>query len=133
MYFLFSKLPYNIIKYIITFNDQFIIRNGELVSVIAKTDYRYKILGSIILNFYSYEKWNNIERYYYKFHIFYPYEKIINADFITIDVYNRLEVIDYKVNMWIRQTNLYKTNRRASVINNFTFIKYEYTRKYIII
>ena len=41
---IFSKLPNDIINYILVFNERFIIRNGELVSIISKNDYRYKLL-----------------------------------------------------------------------------------------
>ena len=45
----FSKLPNDIIKYILVFNEHFTIRNGELVSIISKNDYRYKLLHYITI------------------------------------------------------------------------------------
>jgi len=46
---IFSKLPNDIINYILVFNERFIIRNGELVSIISKNDYRYKLLHYITI------------------------------------------------------------------------------------
>lgn len=45
----FSKLPNDIIKYILVFDEHFTIRNGELVSIISKNDYRYKLLHYITI------------------------------------------------------------------------------------
>lgn len=44
---IFSRLPNDIINYILVFNERFTIRNGELVSIISKNDYRYKLLHYI--------------------------------------------------------------------------------------
>ena len=46
---IFSKLPNDIINYILVFNEHFTIRNGELVSIISKNDYRYKLLHYITI------------------------------------------------------------------------------------
>jgi len=46
---IFSKLPNDIINYILGFNENFTIRNGELVSIISKNDYRYKLLHYITI------------------------------------------------------------------------------------
>jgi len=45
----FSKLPNDIINYILGFDEHFTIRNGELVSIISKNDYRYKLLHYITI------------------------------------------------------------------------------------
>ena len=46
---LFTKLPPDIINHIISFDKHFILRKGELVSVIPKDDERYKILHFVTL------------------------------------------------------------------------------------
>ena len=46
---IFSKLPNDIINYILGFDEHFTIRNGELVSIISKNDYRYKLLHYITI------------------------------------------------------------------------------------
>lgn len=46
---IFSKLPPDIIKYILMFDKYFIIRDGEIVSIILKDDYRYNLLHYITI------------------------------------------------------------------------------------
>lgn len=46
---LFMKLPPDITNHIISFDKHFILRKGELVSVIPKDDERYKILHYVTL------------------------------------------------------------------------------------
>jgi len=46
---IFSKLLNDIVNYILGFNENFTIRNGELVSIISKNDYRYKLLHYITI------------------------------------------------------------------------------------
>jgi hypothetical protein len=65
---IFSKLPPDIIKYILIFDKRFIIRYGEIVSIIPKDDYRYNLLHYITLTDFN-KKLNitnsqNINRYY---------------------------------------------------------------------
>ena len=43
MIFIFAKLPLDIIKYILTFNENFLIVNNKIISFILKNDYRYDI------------------------------------------------------------------------------------------
>jgi len=47
---LFMKLPPDIINHIVSFDKHFILRKGELVSVIPKDDERYKILHFVTLH-----------------------------------------------------------------------------------
>ena len=42
---IFCKLPLDIIKYILLYDEHFIMRKGEIVSIIPKTDYRYILLN----------------------------------------------------------------------------------------
>ena len=57
----FSKLPNDIINYILVFDEHFTIRNGELVSIISKNDYRYKLLHYITIRLVNTEnRPNNI-------------------------------------------------------------------------
>ena len=75
MTFIFEKLPTDIIKKIVLYNDNFIIRKGEIISIIPKNDYRYKLLSNITL------KLNKIygnNRYNYFFPNLYNYEERTN-------------------------------------------------------
>lgn len=56
---IFSKLPNDIINYILGFNERFTIRNGELVSIISKNDYRYKLLHYITVRLVNTENISN--------------------------------------------------------------------------
>jgi len=47
MKFIFCNLPLYIKKYILSYDEYFIIRNGEIISIIPKKDYRYKLLNYI--------------------------------------------------------------------------------------
>ena len=47
---LFSKLHIDIINHIISFDKHFIVRKGQLISVIPKDDERYKILHFVTLH-----------------------------------------------------------------------------------
>ena len=54
MIFIFAKLPLDIIKYILTFNENFLIVNNKIISFILKNDYRYDILKYITLKYIYY-------------------------------------------------------------------------------
>ena len=41
MIFIFAKLPLDVIKYILTFNENFLIVNNKIISFILKNDFRY--------------------------------------------------------------------------------------------
>jgi len=49
MAFIFENLPTDMIKKILLYNDNFTIRKGEIISIISKNDYRYKLLSKITL------------------------------------------------------------------------------------
>ena len=55
----FCKLPFDIIKYILLYDEHFIIRKGEIISIIPKTDYRYILLNFITFNLEYFENINN--------------------------------------------------------------------------
>ena len=49
---LFTKLPADLVKYILPFDNRFIVRNNQIKNInkIAKDDYRYEILQIHIPN-----------------------------------------------------------------------------------
>ena len=67
MKFIFCKLPLDIIKYILLYDEHFIMRKGEIISIIPKTDYRYILLNFITFNVDYLENYNNELRYKYYF------------------------------------------------------------------
>lgn len=101
--FLFSNLPNDLIKYILTFDKHFIIRKDEIVSVIPKDDYRYNLLNYITINFGYHRKYGfNIERYDYLYPNLYSNEErkeqIVEDDMIQVEIkYTDLNTIDYSI------------------------------------
>lgn len=98
---IFKKLPLDIIKYILLYDDHFIMRNGEIISIIPKTDYRYILLNFITLNLYSLERFYNELRYKYYFPNLYNYEGRVknNSDIIQVNIVENIDCIKYSI--WI--------------------------------
>ena len=89
MEFKFCKLPNDIIKRILLYDERFIIRKGEIISIIPKTDYRYNLLNFITFNLGYIEKFNNNElRYNYYFPNLHNYEERSkqNSDLIQVSI-----------------------------------------------
>jgi hypothetical protein len=101
MKFLFSFLPEDIIKYILLFDEHFIMRKGEIISIIPKTDYRYNLLNFITFNLDYVEIYSNTFRYNYYFSNLYNYEgrRMNNSDIMQVTLYEHGDIINYSV--WI--------------------------------
>ncbi len=101
MVFIFSKLPIDIIKKILLYDDHFTIRKGNIVSIISKKDYRYELLKFITFNIQYVEINNKRIRCRYFFHNLYNYDgrKINNSDLIDITINLCNDIIEYYV--WI--------------------------------
>lgn len=99
--FIFRNLPLDIIKYILLYDEHFIMRRGEIISIIPKTDYRYNLLNFITFNFYYFENYNNELRYKYYFHNLYNYEgrQMNNSDLIQVNIIENNNFIKYSI--WI--------------------------------
>ena len=90
MKFLFRNLPNDIINHILLYDERFIMRKGNIVSIIPKTDYRYNLLKFITLNLRYVENYNNhMIRYMYGFPNLYNYEGRLlnNSDMIQVNLY----------------------------------------------
>jgi hypothetical protein len=87
---IFSTLPTDLITNIMLFDERFKLRNGEIVSVIPKTDYRYSLLKSIIPTFHSIATFNPLNntghyvRYEYHLPDLYTYETREGRDILQI-------------------------------------------------
>ena len=103
MKFIFHELPNDIIKYILLYDEHFIMRKGEIISIIAKSDYRYKLLDFITFKLDCVMHYNNTVGYKYYFPNLYNYEGryINNSDLIqiTINDNNNLGILQYSI--WI--------------------------------
>ena len=98
---IFCKLPLDIIKYILLYDEHFIIRKGEIVSIIPKTDYRYILLNFITFTLDYLENNYNELRYKYYFLNLYNYEGRIknNSDLIQVNINENNDFIEYSI--WI--------------------------------
>lgn len=113
------------------------MRKGEIVSIIPKTDNRYKLLDFITLKLECAENFNNEIRYKYSFHNLYNYEgrQLNNSDLfdITINEYN--DIIKYSI--WIgkqypksficNKKQIYHIENRLDY--NWIYTEFEYIRK----
>jgi|LauGreDrversion4_2_1035121.scaffolds.fasta_scaffold00544_26 hypothetical protein len=102
MKFIFSKLPNDIIQNIITFDKHFILRNGKVVSIIPKDDYRYNVLSFIIpeLNNIRYMSENRISYTYYLPNCYdIPFRKYqyIENDMLQVRIQNKKDYILYEM------------------------------------
>ena len=98
---IFRKLPFDIIKYILLYDEHFIMRRGEIISIIPKTDYRYNLLNFITFHFSEIYLQHNELRYKYYFPNLYNYEgrQINNSDLIQVNINENNNFIKYSI--WI--------------------------------
>ena len=86
---IFRSLPNDVINYILLYDDHFILRKGKIISIIPKTDKRYKLLSFITFKLDYVEHFNNFEiRYVYIFPNLYNYDgrRITNSDTIHVSI-----------------------------------------------
>jgi len=144
MEFIFSYLPKDIINNILLYDEHFIMRKGELISIIPKTDIRYKLLDCITCSLNYVEKNGNTYDYKYFFKNLYNYDgrKSNNSDLIHIKLTEYEHSVKYE--FWIgrqypkaissefgkKQIYLIEDPMQYNwVYTNFEFIRYEYIIK----
>lgn len=137
MKFLFKNLPDEIINYILLYDDHFIMRNGKLISIFLKTDYRYVVLSHITLKFAFCESYHYSTRYQYYFQNLFDYygRQRNNSDLIQVTMSESKELIKYKI--WIgRQypksfpsNNLQNFYVENPVEYHWIYTEYEYERR----
>lgn len=87
MEFIFSKLPIDLVKNILLFDDHFIMRKGNIVSIIPKNDNRYSLLKFITLKIgYIHNFNNNTKRYGYYFNNLYDYAERLNNNMDLFEI-----------------------------------------------
>jgi len=104
---IFSKLPKDIINYILIFDTNFKLRNGKLISIILKNDYRYELLNYITIKPNIYFK-----DYFYNFNG-YEYSSYKTYDYILPNIYHNEERIIERINDGIQV--LIKNNIDGSI------------------
>jgi hypothetical protein len=135
--FIFCNLPFDIKKYILLYDKHFIMRKGQVISIIPKTDYRYILLKFITFNLESLEIYNNQLKYKYYFPNLYNYEgrQMNNSDLIQVNINENNDFIKYSI--WIgkqypksidcnKKQNYYIENL---LDYNWIYTEYEYIRK----
>ena len=98
---IFHKLPSDIIKYILLYDEHFIMRKGEIISIIPKTDYRYNLLNSVTFHCSEIYLQNNELQYKHYFPNLYNYEgrQMNNSDLIQVNIHENHNFIKYSI--WI--------------------------------
>jgi hypothetical protein len=102
MKFIFRNLPDEIISSILLYDEHFIMRNGKIISIIPKSDYRYTLLNFITFKLDFVTFYNGMVRYKYYFPNLYNYEerRINNSDLIQITINeNHRDILFYSI--WI--------------------------------
>lgn len=141
---IFCNLPNDIINYILLYDDHFILRKGKIISIIPKTDERYKLLSFITFKLDYVEHFNNFWiRYVYIFPNLYNYDgrRINNSD--TIHVSMQKEGNNIKYSIWIgrqypktfpssESSEFSRYYIENSVDYNWVYTEYEYIRDIII-
>ena len=97
---IFSKLPIDIIQYILLYDEHFKMRKGKLVSIIPKSDDRYKILSFITLTLRYISDFSSKKLYRYHFNNLYNYKEREYPNNDTIDVEIK-ELNDVHYSIWI--------------------------------
>ena len=142
MKFIFSSLPIDIINNILLYDEHFIMRKGEIISIIPKTDDRYKLLNYITFNnnYINFE--NNIYMYKYYFQNLYNNIDIKNDEIIQIHLTENKDNIEYSfwigrkypksINYELGKKQIYNLENQLEynwVYTNFEFIRFQYVRK----
>jgi hypothetical protein len=138
---LFSKLPIELVKHIITFDKHFIIRNNEIISIIPKDDNRYTLLKNITLTFAHYRKFGfDRERYDYIFPNLYNdkerKEFFVEDDMIQVEMkHTDLNTIEYSIQIsrLKRKENITMVKKPIFYKGNLSdcewdYVFYNYTR-----
>jgi hypothetical protein len=141
MKFIFCNLPYYIKINILLYDEHFILRNRELISIIPKTDYRYKLLNFITFSPSCIIRENNKYIYRYYFQNIYNCNnvQIKNNEIIQIHIIENEISLEYS--FWIGRKYpksicchfgnklIYKNPLEYNwVFTNFEFIRFEYIR-----
>ena len=134
--FIFSKLPNDIIKHILLYDEHFIIRKGRITSIIPKNDYRYSLLQFITYRVGYVHKIGESTRYGYYFNNLYNYNgrNTNNSDLVEVTFTENKNSIKYSI--WIgKQYPKTVISNKKQIYNienpleyNWNYIEFKYTR-----
>ena len=135
---IFRRLPFDIIKYILLYDEHFIMRKGEIISIIPKTDYRYNLLNFITFHFSEIYPQNNEVQCKYYFPNLHNYEgrHMHNSDLIQVNIIEDNNFIKYSI--WIgkqypksiscnKKQNYYYIENPCDY--NWVYTNFEYIRR----
>jgi hypothetical protein len=132
----FGNLPMDVVKYILLFDERFILRKGELVSIIPKTDYRYRMLEFVTIGVPFIEVYGDSTRYSYNLKNRHNYKKrgAFNGDLLQVSYYKDEE--NWRFSIWIgrQRRKRRKTSKRQIFLlecpktYQWEYIEYEYVR-----
>jgi hypothetical protein len=134
---IFHKLPLDIIKHILLYDEHFIMRKGEIISIIPKTDNRYILLNLITINLDYLENYNSELRYKYYFKNVYNYERRQpnNSDLIQVNINENNDFIKYSIWIGKQYPKSISCNKKQNYyIENpleyhWIYTEYEYIRR----
>lgn len=134
--FIFSELPYDLIKNILLYDEHFIIRKGVITSIISKTDYRYKLLHFFIPKLRIKENLHKKIKYTYHFPNLYNYEgrQAHNSDLIDIIINECNNNIKYSIWIGRQYPKSFICNKKQNYYIekpsdfNWIYTQYEYIR-----
>lgn len=138
MEFVFRNLPNDIINHILLYDEHFIMRKGEIVSIIPKTDYRYNLLNFFTLKLRYSETKNLITtKYIYGFPNLYNYEgrSLNNPDMIQVNLCEYNDYIKYSIWIGRQYPKSFICNKKQNYyIENpleyrWIFTEYDYERR----
>lgn len=150
MHIIYSKLPKDIIDYILCFTPQFIMRKGKLTSIFSQNDERYKMLKYVTIKsieipreYYSFLGTSYIsdKRYDYEFHnqdnglsLERKNQFIDNDSMNVIITIHKNGSIKYNISIYkLKSKDMCNNNRlrfyKGNMNNyNWNYIVYQYTR-----
>ena len=113
------------------------MRKGKIISIIPKTDYRYKLISFITFNVVYAEEFNNVFTYKYYFNNLYNYDgrKLNNSDLIHVTLTEYDDILKYSI--WIGKQYPKSVNCNKKQIYyienpleyNWIYTEYQYIRR----
>jgi hypothetical protein len=139
---IFSNLPDDIKKHILSFDNHFKIRRGQIVSVIPKDDFRYKLLEYITIRLTKVTRiFSNKFDYDYNFPNLFDIEdrkkQFIDDDMCQITIFYHENIITYRIfigRLKPKETSRENTNKlqifhKGNLIDyEWYYIEYYYSR-----
>jgi hypothetical protein len=137
MEFLFRNLPNDVIKHILLYDEHFIMRKGNIVSIIPKTDYRYKLLHFFMPKLRIKENLHNTIKYTYHLPNLYNYKdrQAHNSDLINVNINEYSNFVKYSIWIGRQYPKSFVCNKKQNYYienpldYNWIYTAFEYERR----